>query len=81
MNRPGEVLRPGNGLISFERRSDSGISLTGLANPRIVPGLQIQVQDDAGEPFAEPLYRVESVDFRGDSDGQSLMQVEGRRSI
>ena len=81
VNRPGEILRPGTGLISFERRSDSGVSLTGLANPRIVPGLQIQVQDDAGEPFAEPLYRVESVDFRGDSDGQSLMQVEGRRSI
>lgn len=81
VNRPGELLRPGSGLISYERRSDSGISLTALANPKVEPGLQIQVQDDEGRPFAEPLYRVESVEFTGDTDGQSLMTVEGRKAL
>ena len=65
INRPGEVIRPGTGLINYERRSDSGISLRALANPKIEPGIQIQVEDDEGRPFAESLYRVESVEFSG----------------
>jgi hypothetical protein len=79
LDRPGVVLRPGTGLISYSKRNDGGISLEALANPDVEPGLQIQVQDDKKKPFGELSYRVEHVSFRGSTRGESLMLVEATK--
>lgn len=79
-NRPGAILRPSSGLVSFEVQDNGGIVLTALADPSVEPGIQVQVQDDTGRPFAEPVYRVRSVSFTGTSRGESVMSVEGARA-
>lgn len=81
INRPGPLIRPGTGLISYEKRNDGGIVLSALANPEVEPGIQIFVQDDRGKPFGEPAYRTEKVRFFGDTDGESLMEVEGAKAV
>lgn len=80
INRPGPILRPGTGLIHFERRNDGGCILTANADPEVEPGIQIQVQNDLGRPFAELAYRVERVSFFGSTDNESTMQVEAGKA-
>ncbi len=79
LDRPPVILRPGNGLISYSKRDDGGITLDALANADVEPGLQVQVQDDDGKPFGELVYRVEKVAFSGSTSGESLMFVEGAK--
>jgi len=52
-----------------------------LANAIMEPGLQFQVQDNLGKPFAEISYRCDKVVFRGSSDGESRMSIEGSRAF
>ncbi len=82
INRPNPpLIRPGTGLISYEKRNDGGIQFEALANPEVEPGIQLFVQDDFGKPFGEPVYRCESVAFRGSTDEDSLMAVEGAKTV
>ena len=79
INKPGPILRPSTGLINYAPRNDGGIVLRSLAVPETEPGIQIQVQDDRGKPFAEPVYRVERVNFNGTTDEDSIMEVEAAK--
>lgn len=79
INRPGPILRPGTGLISYEKRNDGGIVVSALANPDVEPGIQIQVQDNLGRAFGEPVYRVTRVRFAGNTDGDSIMEIEAAK--
>jgi hypothetical protein len=45
------------GLVRFE---------TSL-NPKIRPGAQVSIRDDDGAPFSEPLFRMDTVEHRGDT--------------
>lgn len=81
INKPGPLIRPGTGLISYERRNDGGIIFSALANPEVEPGIQVLVQDDFGKPFGEPAYRVEKVRFAGSTDEESLMDVEAAKAV
>jgi hypothetical protein len=81
INRPGAILQPNSGLITYTERDDGGVSLVSLANPRIEPGLQVFVKDNLGRNLAEPVYRVESVHFFGDTEGESLMEIEAKRVV
>ncbi len=81
VNRPGPILRPRNGLISYEVRNDGGISVTALANPDVEPGIQMQVQDDLEVPFGEIAYRVEAVGFSGSTKGESIMAIEAAKAV
>ena len=81
INRPGVILQPNSGLIDYTARDDGGVSVNALANPRIEPGLQIFVKDNLGRNLAEPVYRVESVHFFGDTEGASLMEIEAKRVV
>ncbi len=79
INRPGPILRPSTGLITYEKRNDGGVICNALANPEVEPGIQIQVQDNDGKPFGEPVYRTERVTFAGDSKNESTMVVEAAK--
>jgi hypothetical protein len=79
INRPGPLLRPDNGLLSYESRNDGGITVEALTNPDVEPGIQMQVQDNRGKAYAEAVYRVESISFTGSSIGASTMTIEGAK--
>ncbi len=81
INKPGPLIRPGTGLISYEKRNDGGIIFSALANPEVEPGIQVFVQDDFGKPFGEPVYRVERVTFAGSTAGDSLMDVQAAKVV
>jgi hypothetical protein len=80
INRPGPILRPGTGLIHYESRNDGGVVVTALADADMEPGIQFQVQNDLGKPFAELAYRCERVSFTGSTDNESIMTVEGAKA-
>lgn len=81
INRPGPILRPGNGLLHYEKRNDGGAILDAYALPDVEPGIQVQVQDNLGRAFGAPLYRVEKTIFNGDSIGESTMRVEAAKAV
>jgi len=81
INRPPVILRPGTGLVSYERRNDGGISLEALASTDIEPGSQILVQDNAGRPFGAGVFRVERCSWRGSTSSESLMSIDARKAL
>ena len=81
IDRPGPVLRPGNGLIDYTPRNDGGIDAVSLARADMQPGSQFFVQDDNGKAFAEPFYRATRVGFEGDTRGNSTMSVTGAKGL
>ena len=81
INRPGVILKPSSGLITYTERDDGGVSVHALAHPRIEPGLQVFVKDNLGRNLAEPVYRTESVRFFGSSEGESVMDIEAKRVV
>jgi hypothetical protein len=81
INEPGPILRPERGLLKYKSKNDGGITVDALANPDVQPGIQIQVQDNQGKNFAEPVYRVESVEFTGSSIGESVMSIQAAKGI
>ncbi len=81
INRPGPIIWAGSGLLNYKEKNDGGIQLEALADPTVEPGVQIKVLDEFGALVADPAYRVESVQFTGDTDGESLMFIEARKSV
>jgi hypothetical protein len=75
------LLTASTGLIQWEMTDDGGIAVQALAQPSIRPGVQFVVQDAFGVPVGAPGFRVETVQFAGQTDGDSLMNLTGRRSI
>lgn len=67
------LLGPTTGLISYTPEDD-GISFEALAQPRVVPGGQVQLTEGQFELPAGAPMRVESVEFSGSTYGQSLMR-------
>lgn len=81
INRPGLILAPKSGLITYTPRDDGGVVIEALANPNMQPGLQFFVKSDIGRNLAAPVYRCESVHFTGSTDGQSIMVAEGKKVV
>lgn len=75
------VLKAGGGLLSWAQEDDGGISATALANPNVKPGTQVTIIDSFGIPVGSPVHRVEKVSFRGATDGESIMEIVGRKSV
>lgn len=74
-------LKASTGLLQWEMMDDSGIACVALAQPSVHPGTQITVEDAFGMPVGAPGYRVETVQFTGATDSESLMSLTARRSI
>jgi hypothetical protein len=81
LNKPPVLLRPGTGLINYQRRNDGGCVLSGLADPRVEPGLQLLVQDDLGKPYGAGVFRTERVTFRGSSSDENLMEIQAAKVV
>lgn len=81
INRPGPVLRPSTGLVSWQPREDGGCDLVALGDPTCEPGVQIQVQDDLGQPRGKPFYRAERVVYTGTTRGRSEMAVSAAPGV
>ena len=81
INRPGPIIKPSTGLISYTTRNDGGIDFTALADPEVEPGIQVQVLDNNDRPFGAVVYRVDRVTFRGNTDGESIMAVSASKGI
>jgi len=75
------VLKAGGGLISWEQLDNGGISCRALANPNVSPGSQIVVLDAFGVPVGSPAFRVERIRFTGTTIGESIMEIEARKSV
>ena len=78
LDRPAIILRPDSGLLRYSKRNDNNISVEALALPDVEPGSQIQVQDNDGKSFGQPSYRVERVEFRGNTRTESLMFIDAK---
>ncbi len=74
------LLNADTGLLDW-KLADGGVECLALAQPAMVPGTQIVVQDAFGAPVGAPGFRVETVRFTGQTDGESLMTLVGRRSV
>jgi hypothetical protein len=72
------ILAPQSGLLSWSELDDGGYEFEALAQPRCVPGLQITLLDEFGKPQGGPL-RIETITFRGSSEGPSLMTGVARK--
>ena len=75
------LLTPTTGLLDWTPMDDGGINCVALAQPSMRPGVQFIVQDGFGIPVGAPGFRAETVLFNGQTDGESLMTLTGRRSI
>jgi hypothetical protein len=73
------VLNIASGLISWKQIDDGAIEVVALANPNVRPGNQIIVQDSFGIPVGAPAHRVESIQYTGTTDGESIMSVVARK--
>lgn len=59
---------------------DGGVEVNALANPNIMDGSAFTVIDAFGRPVGAAQYRVESLGFQGETDGNSTMMIKGRPS-
>lgn len=75
------VLKASTGLMQWKPLDDGGIACTALAQPSLKPGDQIDVRDAFGKPVGAPRFRVETVQFTGATDTESLMNLTARRSV
>lgn len=75
------LLSADTGLLEWTPMDDGGIACKALAQPSVRPGIQFSVIDAFGVPVGAPGFRVETVNFAGQTDGDSLMTLTGRRSI
>jgi hypothetical protein len=75
------VLEPSSGLLDWTAMDDGGVACVALAQPSMRPGLQIIVRDAFGRPVGAPGFRVETAQFVGQTDGDSIMNLTARRSV
>lgn len=75
------LFNASTGLLGWRETDDGGVEVDALTQPATRVGLQFVVQDAFGAPVGAPGYRVESVRFTGDTDGESKMLVVGRKSV
>jgi hypothetical protein len=75
------LLSAQTGLLTWEQTDDGGIQLTALANPNVKIGSQIQVIDSFGVPVGAVAHRVEKLSWTGATDGESTMQITGRKAL
>ena len=74
-------LKPSSGLLDWSPMDDGGIACVALAQPSMRPGIQIVIRDAFDRPVGAPGFRVETVQFTGATDADSIMNLTARRSI
>ena len=75
------VLSAQTGLLEWNQEDDGGIQIKALANPNVQPGSQVIVIDSFGVAVGAPAHRVEKVVFSGTTDGESIMEIMGRKAV
>lgn len=75
------VLTPNAGLLAWNELDDGGVEFEALAQPRVVPGIQLQVVNEFGVLVGGGPLRCESVSFTGTSDTSSLMRGVARKVL
>lgn len=73
------ILTPTTGLLSWSVLDDGGLEFEALCQARVVPGIQVQVNDLAGAPIGGGPLRVERISFSGTTDGPSVMRGVARK--
>jgi len=73
-----ELVSPSTGLLSFTEEDNGSVSFDSLANPSIMPGVPVTIQDRFGKPAGQPVMRVESVRFDGNTRSDNLMSGVAR---
>jgi hypothetical protein len=78
---PAILLNPHTGLIDWTTSRDGSIDVNAYSIPSAVPGAQFIVQDDLGKLVAEIAYRIQEVQFVGDTDADARMVIKGRKAL
>jgi len=78
---PPVILAPQTGLVHFEAQSDGSILLDALADPNVIPGVAISVNNEFGIPIADGLFRVFSVRYQGDTRTDSKMTIRAKKAL
>lgn len=73
-----QIVRPRTGLLSFAEEDNGSITFDALANPAIAPGGIVSIIDRFDKPVGQPVMRVESATFTGDTRSGSLMSAVAR---
>jgi hypothetical protein len=55
------------------------VAIEALAQPRLVPGVQVTILDLTGVPLGGGPLRVERIEFNGSNEGESVMSGIARR--
>jgi hypothetical protein len=75
---PPELLQPSTGLLSFTEEDNGSVSFNALANPSILPGAPLSILDRFNQPVGQPVMRIESAVFDGNTRSDSLMSGVAR---
>ncbi len=73
-----QIVRARTGLLSFAEEDNGSITFDALANPAIAPGGIVSIIDRFDKPVGQPVMRVESATFTGDTRSGSLMSAVAR---
>lgn len=73
------VLTPNSGLLSWNELDDGGVQLKALAQPRLVPGAQIQLLNEIGVTIGGGPLRIEAMRLSGSTHSTSLMDITARK--
>lgn len=72
------ILTPTSGLLQWDE-ADEGVEFEALAQPRVAPGVQVQILDERNVSVGGGPLRVEQVSFVGSTVGPSTMSGTARK--
>lgn len=68
-----------NGLLDWTRLDDGGYTIRALGTSSAVVGQRLICVDDKGMALGLGQLRIQSLRFRGNNDGEHLMEIEARK--
>jgi hypothetical protein len=75
---PPELISPDTGLLDFTEEDNGSVRLSALANPAVREGVPVAITDRFKKPVGQPVMRVESASFTGNTRGDNVMTVVAR---
>jgi len=72
------IIAPESGLLSYTVETNGSVGFEAMANPGVEPGTGVSIIDRFKKPVGQPLMRVESASFSGNTHGESSMSVVAR---
>lgn len=75
---PPELISPDTGLLDATEEDNGSVTLSALANPSVREGVPVAITDRFRKQVGQPVMRVESAIFTGNTRGDSVMDVIAR---